>query len=269
MGTNGTVVFDVDDTILATRALVDPIVAKTAALVNGFSGVSTGDAPPATSSNHRIAAYEAISMGGNYFYGIGIVVNANTAGLGVWGGTLSLLPEQGTGSGRLPDMLVTPLGLVGINNQNPSERLHVTGNILCSGSISGATKSFDIPHEGREDWRLRHWCVETDTAGGSLMYKRRITAPKAGIYDLILPDWFAWLAGDTHVHATGFQHFGLCWGERDQLDPCVLHLHVQRGGEYNVLVVADRADQCATTMCPQEVEYLPTPAQTPDDAFPP
>ena len=99
------------------------------------------------------------------------------------------------------------------------------------------------------------------------MYKRRITAPKAGVYDLILPDWFAWLAGDTHVHATGFQHFGLCWGERDALDACVCRLHVQKGGSYNVLVVSDRADPCATS-CPQEVEYLPVAPEAPDQAVP-
>ena len=207
--------------------------------------------------------------GARTFYGVGICVNANTAGLGLWGGTLNALPEQGTGSGRLPDILVTPTGLVGINQQNPSEMLHVTGNILCSGSITGATKSFDIPHEGREGWRLRHWCVESDSPGGNVMYKRRITAPKAGIYDLILPAWFAWLAGDTHVHATGFQHFGLCWGERDELDPRILRLHVQRGGAYNILVISDRVDTCATTMCPKDVEYLPAVSTAQPQSFPP
>ncbi len=48
-------------------------------------------------------------------------------------------------------------------------------------------------------------------------------------------------------------------GEQDKLDPSVIHLNVSKGGVYNIMVTADRADVCATTMCPQEVEYVPTP----------
>ena len=111
------------------------------------------------------------------------------------GGTSGALPRQNTSSGVLPHMLVNVSGNVGINNANPTEMLHVTGNILCAGSISGATKSFDIPHEGKEEgWRLRHWCTESDTPGGNLIYKRKIEAVKAGIVDLIMPLGFpGWL----------------------------------------------------------------------------
>ena len=28
-------------------------------------------------------------------------------------------------------------------------------------------------------------------------------------------------------------------------------------GKYNIMILADRNDKCATTMCPQEVEYTP------------
>ena len=241
-------------------------------MVDGFSGISTGEAAPATSANHRIAAYEAVSLGGKYFYGLGIIVNANTAGLGLWGGTDNALPEQATGSGRLPHMLVTPAGRVGINNQNPSEMVHIGGNLLASGTISGSVKAFDIQHEGedKEGWRLRHWCVEGDSPGGSLCYKRQVVAPKAGIVDIIMPKWFAWLAQNVMVFSTGVRHHGTAWAEQDALDPCVLHLNVSRGGTWNVMICADRADTCATTMCPQEVEYFPPPpTQTPDQAFPP
>ena len=100
------------------------------------------------------------------------------------------------------------------------------------------------------------------------MYRRRrprwltdvqeaVTAPKAGLADLIMPSWFAWLAKDVQVFANGFRHHGTAWGEQDELDPCVIHLNVSKGGIYNVLVVADRADVCATSMCPQETEYVP------------
>ena len=59
------------------------------------------------------------------------------------------------------------------------------------------------------------------------------------------------------VFANGFRHHGTAWGEQDSPYPCVIHLNVSKGSIYNVLVTADRADTCATTMCPQETEYLP------------
>jgi hypothetical protein len=90
-----------------------------------------------------------------------------------------------------------------------------------------------------------------------LIYKRQVTAPKAGLAEVVMPSWFAWLAKDVQVFANGFRHHGTAWGEQDELDPCVIHLNVSKGGIYNVLVVADRADVCATSMCPQETEYIP------------
>ena len=90
------------------------------------------------------------------------------------------------------------------------------------------------------------------------MYKRQVTAPKAGLVDIVMPTYFGWLAKNVMIFSTGVKHHGTAWGEQDALDPCVLHLTVSRGGSYNVMIVADRADTCATTMCPQEVEYLPT-----------
>ena len=146
---------------------------------------------------------------------------------------------------------------VGIRNYYPSEALHVGGNILASGSITGSTKSFDITHEGREGYRLRHWCMEGDVPGGSLLYKRSVIADKAGVTDLIMLSWFGWLAKDVMVFCNGFRHHGTAWGERDELDPCVIHLNVSKGGIYNIMVTADRNDVCATTMCPQQIEYIP------------
>jgi hypothetical protein len=243
---------------------------KITALVDATSGVSSGDTAPATGPGHRIAIYESTSSFygfGSYFYGLGLVDNS-VAGLGLWGGTGNALPEQGTGSGVLPHMLVTTAGRVGIGDQNPAQALCVTGNCVVSGSITGATKSFDVEHEGRDGYRLRHWCVEGDAPGGSLMYKRQITAPKAGVADLIMPSWFAWLAKNVMVFCNGFKHHGTSWGEQDELDPCVIHLNVSKGGIYNVLVTADRADMCATTMCPQETEYVPALEPSGGSGFP-
>jgi len=169
-----------------------------------------------------------------------------------------LRTEIGYGQGDA--MTVHKIGggaYVGIRNYYPSEALHVGGNILASGSITGSTKSFDITHEGREGYRLRHWCMEGDVPGGSLLYKRSVIADKAGVTDLIMPSWFGWLAKDVMVFCNGFRHHGTAWGERDELDPCVIHLNVSKGGIYNIMVTADRNDVCATTMCPQQIEYIP------------
>lgn len=34
------------------------------------------------------------------------------------------------------------------------------------------------------------------------------------------------------VFATGFKQHGTAWGEPDELDPCVLHINVSKGGIY-------------------------------------
>ena len=68
------------------------------------------------------------------------------------------------------------------------------------------------------------------------------------------------------VFATGYKHIGLAWGEQDSTDSCVIHITVSKGGIYNIMVTADRNDMCATSMCPQEVEYIP---EEPEDSPPP
>ncbi len=132
------------------------------------------------------------------------------------------------------------------------------------GAISAGTKCFDIPSpvpSRSGTHRLRHWCVEGDVPGGSLCYTRQITAPKAGVADLIMPEWFEFLATNVRVFCNGFKHHGTAWGEQDELDPCVIHIHASRGGIFNVMVVADRCDDCARLKCPQEVEYQVLPVQ--------
>jgi len=140
-------------------------------------------------------------------------------------------------------------GNIGIGTLSPGSRLTVNG------SFAANSKAFEIVHPLKDGWKLRHWCVEGDTPGGSLLYSRQITAPKAGIVPLIMPDWFAPLAKNVLCFCSPFKHFGSAWGEQDELDTCVLHIHCSRGGQYNILVTADRNDKCATSMCPQEVEF--------------
>ena len=81
--------------------------------------------------------------------------------------------------------------------------MDITGDIRATGTVYGATKSFDIEHEGKEGYRLRHWCMEGDAPGGSLIYKRQITTVKAGVADLIMPSWFGWLAKNVMVFCNG------------------------------------------------------------------
>ena len=110
--------------------------------------------------------------------------------------------------------------------------------------------------------------MEGDAPGGSLIYKRQVAAVKAGLTDLIMPSWFQWLAKNVMVFATGYKHFGLAWGEQDSLDPCMIHITVRKGGIYNIMVTADRNDVCATTMCPQVVEYIPAEQLPGEEPFP-
>jgi len=203
-----------------------------------------------------------------------LYASSTVAGLGFWGSSGAAVIDQGSGVGTPPHLFIKNGGHIGVNTTTPSERLDVVGNIRCTGSLTASslatnTKNFDIPNEGKgkEIFRCRHWCVEGDTPGGSLMYKRQVTAQKAGLVDIVMPSYFAWLAKNVVIFSTGVKHFGLAWGEQDELDPCVLHLTVSQGGSYNVMIVGDRADACAT-MCPQEVEYIP-PVQSPQEAVPP
>ena len=265
--TSGAVVLNVDTAVLATRALVDPEIAKISKLVASASGVSCGTG---TGAGQRIALFE-IPASSTFFYGSALMeLPSHLAGIGWWASTNTGVPRQNGSSGVDPHMTLNTAGNLGLATNAPSERLHVVGNVLASGTISGSVKAFDIQHGGKEGWRLRHWCVEGDSPGGSLVYKRQVVAPKAGIVDIIMPKWFAWLARNVMVFSTGVRHHGTAWGLQDELDPCVLHLNVSRGGAYNLMICADRADKCATTMCPQEVEYLPAPpTQTPEQSFPP
>jgi len=200
-------------------------------------------------------------------YGMGLYVG-NTVGTAFWGSTAGSLPDQGSGTGAAPHLFIKNNAYVGINNVTPSYTLDVTGDMRATGTVYGATKAFDIDHEAKEGYRLRHWCTESDTPGGGLLYKRQVTAVKAGVADLIMPSWFGWLAKNVLIFCNGFKHHGTAWGEQDELDPCVLHITVSKGGIYNIMVVADRNDVCATTMCPQDVEYTPEVQPEPSPPFP-
>ena len=124
--------------ITGLQARLDTI----AHLYDGISGISLGSS--ALGATQRIACYETAT--GTYMYGIGLFDTPGViAGVGIWGGTGASQPDQtGSSGGINPHFLVTYTGRVGIGVINPSAALDVSGDVVVSGSITGATKSFDI-----------------------------------------------------------------------------------------------------------------------------
>jgi len=248
-----------DGLVLSGATLSCPPIAG---LVDGVSGLSLGTG---TGASQRMACYES---GSQYFYGTGLFEGAPAGlgvGLGLWGGTASSSPDQfGTG-GVLPHMLITYNGAVGINNRAPTEALHVTGNILCSGTITGSSKSFQIDHpdplKAEQGMKLRHWVTESDEVGGSLLYRRQVDAIQ-GNNILEMPEFFKHLASHVMCVASPVRHFGLCWADLDA-DAGKVVLGTSKAGLYTVLITARRKDHCALHTCPREVEFVPTP---PSDA---
>ena len=92
-----------------------------------------------------------------------------------------------------------------------------------------------------------------------MMYRRQIECQR-GNNELQMPDWFAHLCADVLCFTSpAGHHFGLSWAAQDEDDPSKITVGASKSGLYNVLVTARRKDVCATTMCPQAVEFTPTP----------
>jgi hypothetical protein len=221
--------------------------------------------------NNRMMVYEDNTSTHHHSYGMSIYVTAYNTGLGLFGSSGTNVPDYGAG-GTLPHLFIQSTGNVAIGHVAPAAtaKLHVVGNILASGSITGSSKSFDIPHPdpAKPDWRLRHFCTETDARGGNLLYRRQLTAPKAGLCHVMMPGWFPHLATNVMVFVSPVKHFGQAWGEQDSIDPSVIQVTVSKGGVYNVMITADRNDMCARE-CPQETEYIPAVELPGEAAFPP
>ena len=288
--TNGTLVYDninlasepyVTSALssYSTTAFLQPRLDTIDKLVDTPSGISMGVRGDTNLVDTRVACYERDgSLGqtpGHYFYGMGVYSGGGQSGLALWGSTGLLQPDHGSGSGVLPHLFVKYSGEIAIGGHvAPTEKLHVVGNILCSGNISAtsassAVKSFEIKHpdpEKNNTHKLRHWCVESDVAGGMVMYTKQIEMSTTS-ETFSMPDWFKHLTKNVIVFVTPYKHFGSGWGE------CVdntLHVHTSTKGHWNVLITASRKDHCATTQCPQEVEYIEAePVIDNTNAFPP
>ncbi len=168
--------------------------------------------------------------------------------------------------------MIANLGNVGIGTVAPAYKLDVTGDIRATGTVYGAVKSFDIAHPdpAKAGQRLRHWCIEGDDPGGAVVYRRQLDCAR-GNNVLQMPSWFRHLAQDVMCFTSpAGHHLGLSWAAQDAEDPNKITVGASKAGLYNVLVTARRKDKCATTMCPQDIEYVPAaPPKEETQAFPP
>ena len=130
--------------------------------------------------------------------------------------------------------------LVGTTTSQPSYKLYVNGSSYAT-TVAGGTKPFDIPHQSRQGYRLRHRVIESPQAG--LMYSYQLDC-SIGANTVQLPEWYAWLACEPTVHITPFRCFGIGWGEVDPAGT-TLTIHVNQAGTYNVMLWATRADEQA------------------------
>ena len=232
---------------------------KISGLKTGVSGLSLGGG---TGAAHRFAVHE-VEIGdpyhtaGSYMYGMGLYVGS-TVGTAFWGGTLAALPDQGSGTGTAPHLFIQNNGLAGVNTTAPGYTLDITGDIRATGVVYGSVKSFDIAHPdpSKPDMRLRHWVTESNEPGGNLLYRFQVDAVQ-GNNTIQMPDYFKHLATNVMCVASPVRHFGRCWADLDNNDSNCIILGTSRAGIYNVILTAKRKDICATTMCPQEVEYQP------------
>lgn len=139
---------------------------------------------------------------------------------------------------------ITNGGNFGIGTSSPSQKLHVNGNAIVSGSLSKGSGSFDIAHpdpDKKDTHRLRHYFVETPSAGGNI-YKYQIKCKEGNNY-IDLPDYFQFLNKDSLVWVNPFKHFGRAWGEVK--DDKKIKIVAEQKGIYNILVFGDRKDEAA------------------------
>jgi|ETNvirnome_2_300_1030623.scaffolds.fasta_scaffold00088_28 hypothetical protein len=134
---------------------------------------------------------------------------------------------------------------IGTTTPSPSYKLDVTGDVRVVGSMSKSSGSFDIPHPDpikKETHRLRHYFVETPSAGGNI-YKYQLECKKGGNY-IDLPDYFEHLNKNSLVWANPFKHFGRAWGEVVEGGKRA-KIMVEKEGIYNILIFGDRKDEIA------------------------
>lgn len=125
-----------------------------------------------------------------------------------------------------------------------NKNAYIYGNLQVTGSVSKGSGSFDIAHpdpKKTETHRLRHYFVETPSAGGNI-YKYQIKCEKGDNY-IDLPDYYNYLNKDSLVWVNPVKHFGIAWGEVE--DNKKVRIVVDKKGTYNILIFGDRKDETA------------------------
>ena len=117
------------------------------------------------------------------------------------------------------------------------------GDLRVTGAVSKSSGSFDIPHPDpakKDTHRLRHYFVETPSAGGNI-YKYQLECNEGENY-IDLPDYFQHLNTNSLVWANAFQHFGRAWGEVIEGGKKA-KIVCEQSGVYNILIFGDRKDE--------------------------
>ena len=91
---------------------------------------------------------------------------------------------------------------------------------------------FNILIQKKKDThRLRHWCIESsDSPGGMVLYRRQITATKASIINIQMPDWFKHLIKNVIIFCSPYEHFGNAWGK--YIHNNIIEIHTSKGRAY-------------------------------------
>ncbi len=138
----------------------------------------------------------------------------------------------------------------------PTERLHVSGNALITGTLAKGAGTFDIPHpdpdKQAEGWRLRHSFVESPTRGDNIY--RFVVEVEAGQAVVSLPDYYRYLNENSQVWVSPLDNFGRGYGVVGEQGTELL-IRADRDGAYNILVVATRKDEIALGFDKKGVEY--------------
>jgi hypothetical protein len=126
-----------------------------------------------------------------------------------------------------------------------TKNTYIYGSLNVTGAMSKGSGSFDIAHPDpakTDTHRLRHYFVETPSAGGNI-YKYQIDCNEGDNY-IDLPDYFEHLNKDSLVWANPFKHFGRAWGEVIDGGKRA-KIVCEQSGTYNILIFGDRKDEIA------------------------
>jgi hypothetical protein len=155
-------------------------------------------------------------------------------------------------------MRINRFGNIGINETSPTERLHVSGNILATGTISGASKEFVIDHPNpskKNTHKLIHTAIETNTQG-TCFYEFNAYVEES--YILSLPSYFKYLICDDSVkcHITPIDE--LCMVCYKKIDNQNIQIRTSSPCNVSILVSGVRKDEKAIELWKgDEVEKKP------------